>query len=156
MNMEIELLFMCLFALVVGINSHPKHFFDLQDPSNEYLEGTWKEESDITFDLVGRSSTFKISATVECNAQLNCAFKEYQKSSSIDPNKWKSYPLTKNMKGPFQYRVIGSSVSVTKQGKTVTGTFDGKGRIIWPTSKYLPNGSTWTKIDDATKSPPKA
>ena len=50
------------------------------------------------------------------------------------------------MKGPFQYRVIGSSVSVTKQGKTVTGTFDGKGRIIWPTSKYLPNGSTWTKI----------
>ena len=54
--------------------------------------------------------------------------------------------LTKNMKGPFKYSVIGSSVSVTRQGKTVTGTYDGKGRIIWPTNKYLPNGSTWTKI----------
>ena len=95
---------------------------------------------------MGRSSTFKIAATVECNAQLNCAFKDYRKSSSIAPNKWKSMPLTKKMKGPFQYSVIGSSVSVTTQGKTVTGTYDGKGRIIWPTNKYLPNGSTWTKI----------
>ena len=95
---------------------------------------------------MGRSSTFKIAATVECNAQLNCAFKDYRKSSSIAPNKWKSMPLTKKMNGPFQYSVIGSSVSVTTQGKTVTGTYDGKGRIIWPTNKYLPNGSTWTKI----------
>ena len=113
--------------------------------TEDYLEGVWKEESDISFDLVGKPSALELVGNVKCDSKSFCTFSNYKMRSSLTGNKWKSMPLPQKMADPFHYSVNGRSVSMTVLGKTYTGTYDGMNRIVWPPMKYLPNGSTWTK-----------
>lgn len=152
--MDLQLVFICFCVFLVGIHSRPK-VFSGEDLSNGYLKGVWKEENDVTFDLVGKPTAIELVSDVECNAKSYCTYRNYRMKSSLTANKWKPMTLSKKMEGPFFYTVNGSSVSVTVLGKTYTGTYDGKQQIVWPPRKYLPNGSTWTKQDALTKSASK-
>ena len=142
-----------MLKAILSLNLNKKVFCNQQyitslivtDLSNGYLKGVWKEENDVTFDLVGKPTAIELVSDVECNAKSYCTYRNYRMKSSLTANKWKPMTLSKKMEGPFFYTVNGSSVSVTVLGKTYTGTYDGKQQIVWPPRKYLPNGSTWTK-----------
>ena len=113
----------------------------IAEPSAGYLEGTWKEESNVTF--TGLPS-LELVNDVKCDAKSYCTFSNVKVRRLLSQDKWISVPMEKKT-GSFHYTVNGLSVTKTDVGEICTGQYDGTRQIVWFPCKHLPNGATWTK-----------